>query len=67
MHLENHFNVEIRCRGQELEPVLTLQHVRDAIWRGSRDNSSNSQNLTLLPNSSSSDHLMVLHYGRTLS
>ncbi|XP_048625190.1 putative uncharacterized protein DDB_G0289963 isoform X2 [Brassica napus] len=60
--------VEIRCRGQELEPVLTLQHVRDTIWRGSRDNSSVSQNLiTLLPNSSTSDHLMVLHYGRTLS
>ncbi|KAL0735987.1 hypothetical protein Bca4012_012197 [Brassica carinata] len=59
--------VEIRCRGQELEPVLTLQHVRDTIWRGSRDNSSVSQNLPLLPNSSTSDHLMVLHYGRTLS
>ncbi|CAN6992559.1 unnamed protein product [Brassica oleracea var. botrytis] len=56
--------VEIRCREQELEPVLTLQHVRDAIWRGNRYNSSISQNLTLLPNSSISDHLMVLHYGR---
>ncbi|EOA22186.1 hypothetical protein CARUB_v10002757mg [Capsella rubella] len=66
---ENEKQVEIRCRGQELEPVLTLQHVRDAIWRsGSRsDSSSLSQNITLLPNSSTSDHLMVLHYGRTVS
>ncbi|XP_048625192.1 putative uncharacterized protein DDB_G0289963 isoform X4 [Brassica napus] len=68
LRLEHETQVEIRCRGQELEPVLTLQHVRDTIWRGSRDNSSVSQNLiTLLPNSSTSDHLMVLHYGRTLS
>ncbi|KAJ4882913.1 RING finger protein [Raphanus sativus] len=66
LRLEHESQVEIRCRGQELEPVLTLQHVRDTIWRGSRDNSSISQNLTLLPNSSTSDHLMVLHYGRTL-
>ncbi|CAN7037685.1 unnamed protein product, partial [Brassica rapa subsp. trilocularis] len=56
--------VEIRCREQELEPVLTLQHVRDAIWRGGRNHSPISQNFTLLPNSSTSDHLMVLHYGQ---
>ncbi|KAG7555101.1 hypothetical protein ISN44_As11g012830 [Arabidopsis suecica] len=67
LRLEHESQVEIRCRGQELEPVLTLQHVRDAIWRGSRDNPSLSQNITLLPNSSTSDHLMVLHYGRTIS
>ncbi|XP_013609827.1 PREDICTED: ankyrin repeat and ELMO domain-containing protein D isoform X2 [Brassica oleracea var. oleracea] len=68
LRLDHETQVEIRCRGKELEPVLTLQHVRDTIWRGSRDNSSVSQNLiTLLPNSSTSDHLMVLHYGRTLS
>ncbi|KAJ4908447.1 RING finger protein [Raphanus sativus] len=66
LRLEHESQVEIRCRGQELEQVLTLQHVRDAIWRGSRENSSTiSQNLTLLPNSSTSDHLMVLHYGRS--
>ncbi|XP_010453385.1 PREDICTED: 1-phosphatidylinositol 3-phosphate 5-kinase-like isoform X2 [Camelina sativa] len=68
LRLEHESQVEIRCRGQELEPVLTLQHVRDAIWRGSRGNLSlSSQNITLLPNSSTSDHLMVLHYGRTIS
>ncbi|KAG7550488.1 hypothetical protein ISN45_Aa06g012660 [Arabidopsis thaliana x Arabidopsis arenosa] len=67
LRLEHESQVEIRCRGQELEPVLTLQHVRDAIWRGSRDNPSLSQSITLLPNSSTSDHLMVLHYGRTIS
>ncbi|XP_002871556.2 transcription factor mef2A isoform X2 [Arabidopsis lyrata subsp. lyrata] len=67
LRLEHESQVEIRCRGQELEPVLTLQHVRDSIWRGSRDNPSLSQNITLLPNSSTSDHLMVLHYGRTIS
>ncbi|KAK6922465.1 hypothetical protein RJ641_012972 [Dillenia turbinata] len=50
--------VEITCRGQQLLPFLTLQHVRDNIWTPPRDE------LTLLPRSSTTDHVMVLHYGR---
>ncbi|THG13171.1 hypothetical protein TEA_028722 [Camellia sinensis var. sinensis] len=53
--------IEITCRGQELLPFLTLQHVRDSIWRSPRDA------VTLLADSSSSttDHVMVLHYARS--
>lgn len=50
--------VEITCKGQQLLPFLTLQHVRDNIWC-SRDP------VTLLPDSTSSDHVMVLDYGRS--
>ncbi|XP_017192394.2 protein LAX PANICLE 2 isoform X1 [Malus domestica] len=50
--------VEITCRGQELLPFLTLQHVRDNIW-------SLRDALTLLPDSSTTDHVMVLNYART--
>uniref|UniRef100_A0A803QY50 Uncharacterized protein n=1 Tax=Cannabis sativa TaxID=3483 RepID=A0A803QY50_CANSA len=52
--------IEIRCRGQQVLPMLTLQQVRDNIWGPTVT--------TLLPDSSSSsttDHLMVLHYART--
>ncbi|XP_030461876.1 protein LAX PANICLE 2-like isoform X3 [Syzygium oleosum] len=54
--------VEITCRGQNLLPSLTLQHVRDQIWSiGQRD-----QAVTMLPESTAAvDHLMVLHYGRS--
>ncbi|KAL9246608.1 hypothetical protein vseg_020124 [Gypsophila vaccaria] len=52
--------VEIRCREQVLEPFLTLQHVRDQIW-------SRSEAVILLPNSSTSPHLMLLEYGSTSS
>ncbi|KAG2269725.1 hypothetical protein Bca52824_064280 [Brassica carinata] len=54
--------VEIRCRGQQLSPLLTMQHVRDTIWS---PKSSSSPSFTLLRDSSTSDHVMVLHYGRT--
>ncbi|XP_061978925.1 E3 ubiquitin protein ligase DRIP2-like isoform X3 [Populus nigra] len=50
--------IEITCRGQQLVPFLTLQHVRDNIW-------SPRDALTLLPESSTTDHVMVLHYGRS--
>ncbi|KAF6161600.1 hypothetical protein GIB67_009479 [Kingdonia uniflora] len=53
--------VEVTCRGQQLLPLLTLQHVRDNIWSASRDA------VTLPPDYSSTaaDHVMILHYGRT--
>ncbi|KAG4152738.1 hypothetical protein ERO13_D04G140300v2 [Gossypium hirsutum] len=54
--------VEIRCRGEELEPGLTLEHVRDQIW------SSTDAVVTLLPHTSTPPslhfNLMLLHYGR---
>ncbi|KAE9604968.1 hypothetical protein Lal_00036855 [Lupinus albus] len=62
LRLEKESEIEIRCRGQELLPFLTLQHVRDNIWT-LRDTTR-----TLLSDSSSTiDHVMVLHYGRTIS
>ncbi|KAF5741206.1 hypothetical protein HS088_TW10G00202 [Tripterygium wilfordii] len=57
LRLDSESEVEITCRGQELLPFLTLQHVRDNIWNP-RDA------LTLLPDSSTIHHLMVLQYGR---
>ncbi|KAL2519752.1 RING finger protein [Abeliophyllum distichum] len=62
LRLENESEIEITCKGQELLPFLTLQHVRDNIW-------SQRDFVTLLPNSSSAtaDHIMVLFYGRSAS
>ncbi|XP_057773850.1 protein LAX PANICLE 2 [Salvia miltiorrhiza] len=59
LSLENESEIEIRCKGQRLLPFLTLQHVRDNIWSSPRDF------ITLLPNSSTTHHIMVLHYART--
>ncbi|KAF5953360.1 hypothetical protein HYC85_006216 [Camellia sinensis] len=61
LRLDSESEIEITCRGQELLPFLTLQHVRDSIWRSPRDA------VTLLADSSSSttDHVMVLHYARS--
>ncbi|KAL9406858.1 hypothetical protein Peur_003830 [Populus x canadensis] len=56
--LDSESEIEITCRGQQLVPFLTLQHVRDNIW-------SPRDALTLLPESSTTDHVMVLHYGRS--
>ncbi|GAB4828534.1 hypothetical protein Ancab_018193 [Ancistrocladus abbreviatus] len=60
--LDSESEVEITCRGQQLQPSLTLQHVRDNIWspRG-----TDGASITLLPDSSTSDHVMLLHYGRS--
>ncbi|KAF5726631.1 hypothetical protein HS088_TW22G00311 [Tripterygium wilfordii] len=57
LRLDSESEIEIICRGQQLVPFLTLQHVRDNIWNP-RDT------FTLLPNSSTTHHLMVLQYGR---
>ncbi|XP_062110722.1 protein LAX PANICLE 2 [Humulus lupulus] len=59
LRLDSESEIEIRCRGQQVLPMLTLQQVRDNIWGPTVT--------TLLPDSSSSttDHLMVLHYART--
>lgn len=59
--------IEIRCKGRPLEPLLTLQHVRDQIWSSRQapadyasttpDNNNNSNN--------NNSNVMVLHYGRS--
>ncbi|XP_061364822.1 uncharacterized protein LOC133308228 [Gastrolobium bilobum] len=59
LRLENESEIEITCRGQQLLPFFTLQHVRDNIWTP-RDTTR-----TLLSDSSTTDHVMVLHYGRS--
>ncbi|PSS26998.1 E3 ubiquitin protein like [Actinidia chinensis var. chinensis] len=59
--LSSESEIEITCRGQQLEPFLTLQHVRDSIW-------STRDAVTLLQDASASatdDHVMVLHYARS--
>nr|KYP64846.1 hypothetical protein KK1_019457 [Cajanus cajan] len=58
LRLESESEIEITCRGQQLLPFLTLQHVRDNIWTP-RDTTR-----PLLSDSSTTDHVMVLHYGR---
>ncbi|XP_022726327.1 uncharacterized protein LOC111282484 isoform X2 [Durio zibethinus] len=58
LRLDSESEVEITCRGQQLLPFLTLQHVRDQIW-------SSREAVTLLPDTSTADHLMLLHYGRS--
>ncbi|CAI9768785.1 unnamed protein product [Fraxinus pennsylvanica] len=57
LRLESESEIEITCKRQKLQPFLTLQHVRDNIWRS-------MELVTLLPDSSTTDHIMVLHYGR---
>ncbi|KAL4346337.1 hypothetical protein GQ457_17G005660 [Hibiscus cannabinus] len=53
--------VEIRCREEELQPCLTLQHVRDEIWSTTTTTSSRD-GVALLPTHHL--NLMLLHYGR---
>ncbi|KAL1217379.1 Protein LAX PANICLE 2 [Cardamine amara subsp. amara] len=61
LQLDDESEIEIRCRGQQLSPLLTMQHVRDNIWIPK----SSSSSFTLLRDSSTTDHVMILHYGRT--
>ncbi|XP_042501348.1 protein LAX PANICLE 2-like [Macadamia integrifolia] len=79
LSLDSESEVEIRCRGQQLPPLLTLQHVRDNIWSSTSSSSTSPSRdvaaaVTLLPDSSTTtttttpttDHfVMILHYGRT--
>nr|KAJ0214182.1 hypothetical protein LSAT_V11C400157270 [Lactuca sativa] len=58
LKLDSEFEVEITCKGQQLLPFMTLQHVRDNIWNSPR-------NEVVFPHSSATiDHLMLLNYGR---
>ncbi|KAK4265094.1 hypothetical protein QN277_026192 [Acacia crassicarpa] len=56
LRLQSESEIEIRCRGQQLGPLLTLEDVRDNIW--------SPMTPTLLSDSSTTDHIMVLYYGR---
>ncbi|GMJ09735.1 hypothetical protein HRI_004642600 [Hibiscus trionum] len=63
LRLDSESEIEIRCRGQQLGPLLTMQHVRDQIW-----SSSSRQALpdyTSTPPPDSNNNVMVLHYGRS--
>ncbi|KAF8400040.1 hypothetical protein HHK36_015914 [Tetracentron sinense] len=61
LKLDSESEIEITCSGQELLPSTTLQHVRDNIWGRRRE----WDGAALLADSSTTDHVMVLHYGRT--
>ncbi|XP_047324143.1 protein LAX PANICLE 2 [Impatiens glandulifera] len=65
LKLSNESEIEIRCRNQQLVPFLTLQYVRDNIWRSRdlpRDSSSSSSSSS--PAITTTDHVMILHYSR---
>ncbi|KAH7664047.1 hypothetical protein IHE45_14G094700 [Dioscorea alata] len=54
LQLEHESEVQITCRGQELHPILTLQHVRDQIW------------WPYIQDSLAIDHVMTLQYSRKM-
>lgn len=56
--LDDETQVVITCRGHQLPPSLTVQHVRDQIW-GSREA------VELLPGSANTEHVMTLRYSRS--
>ncbi|KAJ0816615.1 putative protein LAX PANICLE 2 [Helianthus annuus] len=61
LELGSESEVEITCKGHQLLSILTLQHVRDNIWNSPR----NDVGFSVVPRSSAtSNHLMVLNYGR---
>ncbi|KAK9063563.1 hypothetical protein SSX86_017433 [Deinandra increscens subsp. villosa] len=61
LELGSESEVEITCKGHQLLSLLTLQHVRDAIWNSPR----NDVGFSVVPRSSATiNHLMVLNYGR---
>ncbi|KAL1323023.1 hypothetical protein AAHE18_14G241800 [Arachis hypogaea] len=67
LRLQMESEIEITCRGQKLLPFLTLQHVRDNIWtqRDTTNTTTTTTSTPLLSDSSTTDHVMVLHYSRT--
>ncbi|MCL7027916.1 hypothetical protein MKW94_010317 [Papaver nudicaule] len=66
LRLNSESEIEIRCRGQQLDPFLTLQHVRDHIWNP-KDDRDQLLMMSLLQDSSTTtstdNHVMILHYG----
>ncbi|XP_010549303.1 PREDICTED: uncharacterized protein LOC104820532 isoform X2 [Tarenaya hassleriana] len=67
LQLDSESEVEIRCRGQRLSPLTTIHHVRDVIWSpkdssSSSPSPSSSPSYFTLPQGSTTDHVMILHY-----
>lgn len=58
LNLDSEFEIGITCKGEQLLPLLTLQHVRDNIW------SNPTKDVVFSQSSATIDHLMVLNYGR---
>jgi len=54
--------LEITCRGQHLQPTMTLQQVRDTIWRPVP---AEAAAVLPAPGSPSTNQIMTLHYGRS--
>lgn len=54
--------LEITCRGQRLQPTMTLQQVRDTIWRPVP---AEAAAVLPAPGSPSTNQIMTLHYGRS--
>ncbi|XP_008663842.1 protein LAX PANICLE 2 [Zea mays] len=61
--LDDDSQLEITCRGQRLQPTMTLQQVRDTIWRPAVP--AEAAAVLPAPGSRSTDHIMTLHYCRS--
>ncbi|XP_008674197.2 protein LAX PANICLE 2 [Zea mays] len=59
--LDDDSQLEITCRGQHLQPTMTLQQVRDTIWRPVP---AEAAAVLPAPGSPSTSQVMTLHYGR---
>ncbi|KAA3463268.1 protein hunchback [Gossypium australe] len=67
LRLDSESEIEIRCKGRQLQPLLTLQHVRDQIW-SSRQVPADYTSTTpddIYNNNYNNSNVMVLHYGRS--
>ncbi|CAN6360905.1 unnamed protein product [Urochloa humidicola] len=60
--LDDDSQLEITCRGQRLPPTMTLQQVRDNIWRPMP---AEAAAVLPAPGSPSTNQIMTLHYGRS--
>ncbi|XP_066357052.1 protein LAX PANICLE 2-like isoform X2 [Miscanthus floridulus] len=60
--LDDDSQLEITCRGQRLQPTMTLQQVRDTIWRPVP---AEAAAVLPAPGSPSTNQIMTLHYGRS--
>ncbi|KAK8458207.1 hypothetical protein SEVIR_3G334500v4 [Setaria viridis] len=60
--LDDDSQLEITCRGQRLLPTMTLQQVRDTIWRPVP---AEAAAVLPAPGSPSTNQIMTLHYGRS--
>lgn len=71
--LNNESEIEISCKGQQVLPSLSLQHVRDVIWfsslklnQGSEAAGRTKTEIANAPSLSYQQHVMILNYERSL-